>query len=75
MMPRKVLITGASGLLGRSVVAAFEKDSMFEPLGLAFSRTQGKLQKVDLTDHNQVEAVFNNFQVITKIVSFLDNSK
>jgi S-adenosylmethionine synthetase len=34
----KVLITGASGLLGRTVVEEFEKDPKWQVIGLAYSR-------------------------------------
>lgn len=37
MAEKRVLITGASGLLGRAVLAAF-KNSQWEVCGLAFSR-------------------------------------
>ena len=61
MSSRKVLITGASGLLGRAVLKCFQ-DQNWKVLGLAYTRASGNLQKVDLNDAAQVERVFKNFQ-------------
>ncbi|EPQ52149.1 NAD P-binding protein [Gloeophyllum trabeum ATCC 11539] len=57
----KVLVTGASGLLGSAVYNAF-KQAGHDVLGLAHSRATGDLKKVDLTDKGQVEAVFREFK-------------
>ncbi|BFZ15005.1 hypothetical protein BsWGS_18043 [Bradybaena similaris] len=61
-MAKRILITGASGLLGRECLAVFSCDSEWETLGLAFSRAGGNLKKADLTDPGQVEAVVQEFQ-------------
>ncbi|KAF9365280.1 Methionine adenosyltransferase 2 subunit beta [Mortierella sp. NVP85] len=53
----RVLVTGASGLLGRAVVAEF-KNSGHEVIGVAFSRAKGDLKKLDLEDHDSVAAFF-----------------
>ena len=45
----KVIITGASGLLGRAMLKSFSS-SKFAVIGLAFSRTDGSLVKLDLCD-------------------------
>ncbi|KAF9950010.1 hypothetical protein BGZ70_001540 [Mortierella alpina] len=50
-----ILVTGASGLLGRAVVAEFKK-SGHEVIGVAFSRAKGDLKKLDLEDSKAVEA-------------------
>uniref|UniRef100_A0A023GHX2 Methionine adenosyltransferase 2 subunit beta n=1 Tax=Amblyomma triste TaxID=251400 RepID=A0A023GHX2_AMBTT len=50
---KTVLITGASGLLGRALVKAFQAAS-WNVVGLAFSRVSGSLMKVDVTDAEQV---------------------
>lgn len=48
----KIIITGASGLLGRALMARF---SALNPIGYAFSRADAKqLKKVDLTDPEQL---------------------
>lgn len=62
-MCKRVLITGASGLLGRAIYNEFCSDKTWEVLGLAFSRASGSLRKVDLTDVEQVQEVVNSFKV------------
>ena len=57
----KVLVTGASGLLGRALLKEFENKN-WQVLGLAYSRASGSLRKVDLNDRSQVENVFEQFQ-------------
>ncbi|KAF7727216.1 hypothetical protein EC973_007914 [Apophysomyces ossiformis] len=51
----KVVVTGASGLLGRAVAAQF-KASGHQVIGTAFSRAKGDLAKLDLADENAVQA-------------------
>ncbi|KAF8938661.1 hypothetical protein BGZ58_000399 [Dissophora ornata] len=51
----RVLVTGASGLLGRAVVTEF-KNSGHEVVGVAFSRANGDLKKLNLEDSAAVEA-------------------
>lgn len=58
---KKVLITGASGLLGRTILKAF-KAANWNSLGLAYSRAKDELQKIDLNDTKQIENVIKNFQ-------------
>lgn len=62
-MAKRVLITGASGLLGRAIYREFLKDNSWETLGLAFSRVKENLKKVDITDENQVKDVISTFKV------------
>ena len=59
---RKVLITGASGLLGRALMKEFNQQDDWEVLGLAFSRSGGNLRKVDLRNPKEVEAVIEEFK-------------
>ena len=61
MAGRKVLVTGASGLLGREIVKHFRNDG-WDVLGLAYSRIQNGLVKVDLKDPSQVKQVFNDYK-------------
>ena len=69
-MAKRVLITGASGLLGRACYKEFIADSSWETLGLAFSRAGDKLRKVDITDKSAVQKVIQDFKVqIMRIVS------
>ncbi|KAI8086339.1 uncharacterized protein BX664DRAFT_335555 [Halteromyces radiatus] len=57
----KVLITGASGLLGRAVVRNF-KAAGHSVVGTAYSRANDELIKLDLTDSEQVEKLLNNIK-------------
>lgn len=52
------LITGATGLLGRQVLKAFE-DAGWQTVGTGFSRAFGPIRKVDITDARSVAALFN----------------
>ena len=54
-------MTGASGLLGREVLKCFTAQK-WEALGLAYSRVKGSLQRVDLCDNVQVEAILDQFK-------------
>ncbi|KAI9599201.1 hypothetical protein BDF19DRAFT_419497 [Syncephalis fuscata] len=54
----RVLVTGASGLLGRAVYARFEKSYGDQVIGTAFSRTTGRLVKLDLMDKEAVKQLF-----------------
>jgi len=58
-MSKTVLITGATGLLGRQVVIAFE-EAGWNAVGIGLSRAQPpKVLKLDLRDAAAVEAVIN----------------
>ena len=60
----RVLVTGASGMLGRSVMKELLKNAKsWETLGLAYSRIESGLKKCDLTDPQQVKTVFEEFKV------------
>lgn len=61
-MAKRVLITGASGLLGRAIYKEFLQDSSWETLGLGFSRVTGNMKKVDITEESQVKDVINTFK-------------
>ncbi|MBD3418738.1 MAG: sugar nucleotide-binding protein [Chitinivibrionales bacterium] len=45
-----ILLTGASGLLGRAILKELKNAAEFSVVGTAFSRAKGDLYKVDLTD-------------------------
>ena len=62
-MARRVLITGASGLLGRALYREFRRPGNWEVLGLAFSRASGELKAVDLKDKQAVDRVIQEFKV------------
>ncbi|GAA5825433.1 hypothetical protein JCM10212_001609 [Sporobolomyces blumeae] len=57
----RVLVTGASGLLGRAVFAAFEASS-HDVKGTAFSRASDRLVKLDLNDHEAVRCLLEDFK-------------
>mmetsp|Transcript_53913 Transcript_53913/g.96528 ORF Transcript_53913/g.96528 Transcript_53913/m.96528 type:complete len:393 (+) Transcript_53913:114-1292(+) len=59
--PMKVLLTGASGLLGRQIMALFPQRGWMLR-GLAFSRTAGALVKCDLFNKEEVAAQFTDFR-------------
>ena len=63
-MVKKVMITGASGLLGRAIHREFSADQSWQTLGLAFSRAGGGLKQVDLRDKEAVNAVIHEFEVL-----------
>lgn len=56
----KILLTGASGLLGRSLMVHLESlvDSPGKLIGTGYSRIKPPLQKLDLTDEQAVRQVF-----------------
>jgi S-adenosylmethionine synthetase len=57
----KVLITGASGLLGRSLLRILAANAPeYEVIGLAFSRAEGPLRKLDLLDAAATSALFKD---------------
>jgi len=76
----RVLITGASGLLGRAVYKYFTDESFregfplsnlgketsfhFECLGLWYSRAKNNLRAVDLNDFRLVDQIIDEFKVI-----------
>ena len=74
-----VLITGASGLLGRQVLKYFEDSNLqskylvdgiqnfkFNCLGLCHSRVKDKLRPINLNDPNQVNTLVEEFKVNLK---------
>ncbi|MFQ5335051.1 MAG: NAD-dependent epimerase/dehydratase family protein [Flavobacteriales bacterium] len=54
----KILVTGASGLLGRAVLAELHRDRHFETVGIAHSRAKGNLSRVDLLCKQEVDSFF-----------------
>ena len=51
-----VAVTGASGLLGRPLLALLESDSRYRVRGAAWSRAGGGLDRIDITDPAAVDA-------------------
>ncbi len=58
MMGMRVLLTGASGLLGRAVASRFSSRGDIELTGTAFSRTRPPAVKADLTDSAGLASLF-----------------
>ena len=55
----KVLVTGATGLLGRIVYNKLKGSQQFEIVGTCFSRTTNKdLVKIDITDERILQQWF-----------------
>jgi S-adenosylmethionine synthetase len=50
-----LLITGASGLLGRSLMKTLEKHNRLSVTGTAYTRARAPLSRLDLTDDSAVE--------------------
>ncbi|KAF8652386.1 hypothetical protein AX16_004414 [Volvariella volvacea WC 439] len=61
-MATKVIITGASGVLGSAIRRAFENAQQFEVLPLANTRTGEGLRNIDLTNKDQVDNLFDEFK-------------
>ncbi|KAF3182558.1 hypothetical protein TWF225_006465 [Orbilia oligospora] len=60
MAKKKVLVTGATGLLGRQVVRAFD-EAGWEVIGTGFSRANPpRILKLDITDQEDVEKVLDD---------------
>lgn len=57
-----VLVTGASGLLGRSVLARLRSDKQFHVTGTAYSRAGNGLLPMDLTDENAVRQTLHTLK-------------
>lgn len=64
----KVIITGASGVLGSAVYSAF-KEAGHEVLGLARTRPSNDLVKLDLLNYPETKATFSEFKPECKAVS------
>ena len=56
----RVLITGAPGLLGRTIMKQFSNSDKWDVLGLAHSRATEVLKKVDLLDFDETKRVVKN---------------
>ncbi|KAJ2378532.1 hypothetical protein IW150_000737 [Coemansia sp. RSA 2607] len=55
-----VAVTGASGLLGRQVLAEAQSREGVNAIGLALTRAENGLRKLDLTDESAINAFFQN---------------
>jgi len=63
-MSASVIVTGASGLLGRAVCQELKTNApSWLVQGLAWSRATGDLLKVDVTSRNSVHELFQRYKV------------
>ncbi|KAJ3001843.1 UNVERIFIED_CONTAM: Methionine adenosyltransferase 2 subunit beta [Siphonaria sp. JEL0065] len=60
-----VIVTGASGLLGRAVFQALQND--FNVIGTAFSRSNGSLLKLDITNHEKIKQFIDTHKPVAVI--------
>jgi dTDP-4-dehydrorhamnose reductase len=58
----KILITGATGMLGRSVLRHLNEIGEYECVGTGFSRSQPPLRKVDLLNKEEVTNLIHDVQ-------------
>ena len=58
----RVMITGASGLLGRAVMQQFSNSDCWEVLGLAHTRAANNLKKLNLLDFDETKRVVEDFK-------------
>lgn len=67
--PRKVLITGTSGLIGQVVLEAWRKRDRYEAVGLA--RTQGPYADIvaDVRDLGAVQAALNGMDAVVHLAA------
>lgn len=69
MSGKTALVTGATGLLGRQVVRAFERAD-WSVKGTGYSRADGSsILKVDLVDAQQLEAALDNVKYVPVTLS------
>jgi S-adenosylmethionine synthetase len=57
-MSQRALITGATGLLGRQVLMAFD-EAEYEVVGTGYSRASDKILKLDIQDEKAVARLLN----------------
>ena len=63
-MPRAAVVTGATGLLGRQVLKAFDSAG-WTGVGLGRTRAKPPLISVDLTDRNAVSKTLDDHKYIS----------
>lgn len=65
----RVLVTGASGLLGRAVCKEFQSGG-WSVIGTAYRRARPRLIRCDLTDEDAVKGLLNEHKVRQLFVNF-----
>jgi dTDP-4-dehydrorhamnose reductase len=71
-MPEKILVTGASGLLGQKVVEVFKRESEYELLSCDLVGNKDDAMTLDITDHHNVMEVVGSYKpsVIVNAAAF-----
>jgi len=68
-MAVRVIVTGASGLLGRAVCRELQTNAQsWVVQGLAWSRAAGHLLKMDVTCRSSVRELFQSFKASDKML-------
>ena len=60
----RILITGASGLLGHALYRCFSKEKIWTILGLVLTRAGDDLKMVDITKTDELFTVMQEFKVL-----------
>ncbi len=58
----RIVVTGASGLLGRATLRRLVQDAPGQVMGLAYRRATDRLIQADLTDPRSIDALFADWQ-------------
>lgn len=70
-MAKTVLVTGATGLLGRQILKAFE-DAGWTGVGTGFSRAQPpKLRKLDLCNQSEIVALLDDVKSVFAVYDLI----
>ena len=59
---RRVLVTGATGLLGRAVYEEFQNNA-WDSLGCGYTRARPRFLKCNLLDEEALRSIIQQFQV------------
>ncbi len=59
---KRVLVTGATGLLGRAVVKEFASSGKWEVQGVGNTRAKGEILRVDLLDEDATSKIVESFK-------------
>lgn len=63
----RVLVTGATGLLGRAVCREFQNNSWLV-IGIGFRRARPGVLRCDLTDEEAVRGLLQDYKVLCSVV-------
>lgn len=70
----RVLVTGATGLLGRAVCREFQSNSWFV-VGVGFRRARPGILRCDLTDEDAVRGLLQDYKVAPSVVHALAHAE